>query len=109
MNAGQPRPDILHQARQRRISIDPQHRRCEIFLKGMSTFFKKEELLAELTDGRFFGLERVRGDLSYIRTVQDVEEVLVVLLNNAMTQEKKRTDLSSAHCSTKCFGEFTML
>jgi hypothetical protein len=60
------------------------------FVADMAKFEKKEDLLAQLTDNRFLGLSRIRDVLSYIETVQDLEQILIGMLDSVMVEETSR-------------------
>lgn len=60
------------------------------FLEGMDSFESKADLLAQLEDNRHCGLRRIRELLSFVESLQHVEEILIGLLKQIMTNETDR-------------------
>jgi hypothetical protein len=65
------------------------------FVADMAKFDKKEDLLAQLTDNRHLGLSRIRDVLSYIGTLQDLEQILIGMLDSVMAEETSRPTYQS--------------
>lgn len=60
------------------------------FLEGMDSFVSKSDLLAQLEDNRHCGLHRVREVLSFVQSLQDIEDLFIRLLQHIMTDETER-------------------
>lgn len=60
------------------------------FIEGMDTFDDKASLLFSLTDPSTFGLKRIRDVLSFVGSLNDVEELVIPLLSHIMHAESGR-------------------
>jgi hypothetical protein len=60
------------------------------FVEGMGTFDRKVDLLSQLEDTRYLGMQRIRDVLSFVNSTNDVETLLIPMLQQVMNDETVR-------------------